>query len=63
MSAEIVRAHPSRELPANFDKRIAAAYLEIESLVRDVDRMAHIARSLAMCAIRSTSRTNDSISK
>jgi hypothetical protein len=48
MSAEIVRAHPLRDLPANFDKRIAAAYLEIESLVRDVDRMAHIARDLAI---------------
>src|ERR1035437_2369317 len=48
MSAEIIRAHPSRDLPANFDKRIAAAYLEIESLVRDVDRMAHIARDLAI---------------
>jgi hypothetical protein len=51
MSAEIVRAENAlrpRALHPEFNQRIRDAYQEIEPLVLDVDRMAKIARGLAI---------------
>jgi hypothetical protein len=48
MTVTPLKTPQPRALHPEFDQRMRDAYEEIEPLVRDVDRMAHIARRLAI---------------